>query len=81
MPALQKAREQAMQSSCLNNQKQLGTTLMFYANDYDDFFPPVGTTVNPLDNHWPLVLASPDWMRTTDGDGLSSDHLWGNVGV
>jgi prepilin-type processing-associated H-X9-DG protein/prepilin-type N-terminal cleavage/methylation domain-containing protein len=54
MPALQKAREQAMKAACMNNQKQLGITLMFYANDFDDFFPPVGEPANP----WPKVLAS-----------------------
>jgi prepilin-type processing-associated H-X9-DG protein len=34
MPALQKARERAITINCLNNQKQVYTTLMFYVSDH-----------------------------------------------
>ena len=40
LPALNRARESARQSSCLNSMKQYGTILNFYANDQKDFYPP-----------------------------------------
>ncbi len=36
LPALNKAREKAMLTNCINNQKQNGTGLMQYANDFND---------------------------------------------
>lgn len=39
LPALNKARDSARSTACLNNQKQLGTLLNMYANDFRDFFP------------------------------------------
>ncbi len=39
LPALSKAREKAKAISCTNNIKQTGTTLFFYANDYNDWLP------------------------------------------
>ena len=35
MPALERAREQAMRARCLSNQKQLGLAMQMYANDSD----------------------------------------------
>ena len=35
LPALNIARDKAIQIKCLNNEKQLGTTLNLYTNDYD----------------------------------------------
>ncbi len=40
LPALSQAREKAKAISCLNKLKQLGLTLNFYANDYDEFYAP-----------------------------------------
>ncbi len=40
LPALNRARESARQTSCLNNMKQYGTVLNFYANDQNDYYPP-----------------------------------------
>ena len=39
LPALGRARETAKSASCQNNLKQLGTAIVMYANDYDDFVP------------------------------------------
>ncbi|OGV32665.1 MAG: hypothetical protein A2020_09860 [Lentisphaerae bacterium GWF2_45_14] len=39
LPALKKARESAKQISCSNNLKQLGTSLIMYAGDYDAWSP------------------------------------------
>jgi prepilin-type N-terminal cleavage/methylation domain-containing protein/prepilin-type processing-associated H-X9-DG protein len=38
-PVFAQARDQAWQTTCLNNCKQLGTALQMYAQDYDEGFP------------------------------------------
>jgi len=40
LPALNKARDQARQTSCLSNMRQLGVIYQNYAQDQKDFFPP-----------------------------------------
>lgn len=39
MPALSKAKEKANQADCMNNIKQIGTTIMLYSNDFKGLFP------------------------------------------
>ncbi len=39
LPALNSAREKGRRTSCLNNQKQLATFFILYANDCDDMMP------------------------------------------
>lgn len=39
LPALGAAREKAKEILCLNNQKQLGTAFVMYADDYGGFWP------------------------------------------
>jgi len=38
-PVFSRAREQARQTACLSNAKQIGTALMMYAQDWDESFP------------------------------------------
>ena len=38
-PVFAQAREKARQVSCVSNQKQIGTALIMYAQDYDERFP------------------------------------------
>ncbi len=40
-PVFARAREKARQNSCLSNVKQLTLGIMMYANDYDEYMPPV----------------------------------------
>jgi prepilin-type processing-associated H-X9-DG protein/prepilin-type N-terminal cleavage/methylation domain-containing protein len=40
LPALNQARNKAKQISCGSNQKQIGTALMFYNSDFEDYCPP-----------------------------------------
>ena len=39
LPALNRAREKAISTSCMNGLKQLGMGLISYCGDYDDYFP------------------------------------------
>jgi len=39
LPALNKAREKAKTTLCINNQKQLSTILMMYACDFNEWLP------------------------------------------
>src|SRR5436309_4689812 len=38
-PVFAQARDKARMSSCLSNERQLGTALMMYVQDYDETFP------------------------------------------
>lgn len=51
LPALSKAREKARCISCVNNLKQLGTTMIMYADDNDDFYVPA-MMMNPGGGNW-----------------------------
>ena len=39
LPALSKAKSKALQTACMNNEKQLGIALIMYADDNSDLFP------------------------------------------
>lgn len=47
LPALNKAREKAKEASCLNNLKQMGSAVMFYATDYHDYMPAAQDNIYP----------------------------------
>jgi prepilin-type N-terminal cleavage/methylation domain-containing protein/prepilin-type processing-associated H-X9-DG protein len=47
-PVFAKAREKARQTQCLNNQKQLATGLLMYAQDHEDILPQY--------NEWPNAI-------------------------
>ncbi|MBS3763211.1 MAG: type II secretion system protein [Planctomycetes bacterium] len=61
MPALERARNIAMQTSCLNKEKQIGLALAMYHNDWNEYTPlPLyrDTSATPSQwNPWDLVLA------------------------
>jgi len=46
-PVFAQAREKARQAACLSNNKQLGLALLAYAQDYDETYPRVYTSVPP----------------------------------
>ena len=44
MPALAKARAKARSIACVNNLRQIGTAMIMYVNDNQDYFPPINGT-------------------------------------
>ena len=63
LPALKQAREKARQAECLNNLKQLGSTTVNYADDYNGILPLIhknGITTNCVTTEcgaWYVMLA------------------------
>ena len=51
LPALGRAKESAKRTSCLNNTRQLGLSLMLYAHDNNGLFPPRSDA-----RRWPTQL-------------------------
>ena len=50
LPALNNAREKGRGSSCINNEKQMGTAMLLYAQENDDFLPHAIDSVSGLDS-------------------------------
>ena len=61
LPALSKAREKARAISCVNNMKQIGTGLIMYCNDFDDWLPMADCGARPY------------WHETLVGELCASD--------
>ena len=55
-PVFSAAREKARQAVCLSNQKQLGTSVGLYLQDYDERLFVFGSKTTPSDSHTGLVL-------------------------
>jgi len=59
LPALAQAKEKARSVSCLNNLKQMGTALVLYAGDHNDFLVPAEYDLRngaPFQEGWPTIL-------------------------
>jgi len=80
LPALNKARDRAKQSSCLNNLKQIGGAINFYAKDYNDFIVPTnGRTEYDGSMHstpWSFLLST---NRASGGSKYGLGYLPGNA--
>lgn len=60
LPALQKARQNAAQTKCLGNAKQIGVSLLSYTSDNIEYFPPhyQSTGTGGINRYWPDFLLS-----------------------
>ena len=59
LPALSKAKEKGKQAVCQSQQKQMGTAIFLYADDYDGYLPGPcagGMYSTFVDNHMPKYL-------------------------
>jgi prepilin-type N-terminal cleavage/methylation domain-containing protein/prepilin-type processing-associated H-X9-DG protein len=48
-PVFAQAKEAANKTTCLSNQKQMGTAFLLYASDFDDYFPTPGGGTRLID--------------------------------
>ena len=64
MPALQKARDRARTTGCLNNLKQIGTACVMYRDSSDEYLPPVYD--QKTKEQW--------WMPLRNNDSLPKDY-------
>ena len=76
LPALNQARDKAQQISCLNNQKQIGTTLVFYTDDNGGFGPRYnfGTSLASPYVKWQDVLVPYLYSNVPVVDCAHLDH-------
>jgi prepilin-type N-terminal cleavage/methylation domain-containing protein len=92
-PVFAQAREKARAISCLNNQKQIGTGMMLYLQDYDECFPLAKFESNPGNFNVPFDIVVQPYIKmgqagtgSTDvGRGAAvwscpSDHFTGSRG-
>jgi prepilin-type N-terminal cleavage/methylation domain-containing protein/prepilin-type processing-associated H-X9-DG protein len=88
MPALQRAREQAMSVACQSNLRQIGYELEMYANNWRGWmFPPRLGANRPRDERWPVHVFNPpvwnppvmlcpaDFEPDEEHSYLLNDHL------
>lgn len=54
LPALSKAREKARAVTCMNNLKQIGTYMMLYLEENDDYYPVLVSESNT--QHWMMYF-------------------------
>ena len=74
LPALSKAKEKAKTTTCLNNNRQIGLAFQMYANDNNDFLPPLNTGVYPaVTTEWWFVIL--DQGKYLTGSSISN-NVW-----
>ena len=92
LPALNKARDKARNTACLNNLKQFGLAFVAYRGDFNDRMPPWISTIYPdymsaeksyhcpKDGNGPGTAAK-DWKAREDNEYHASYDRPGNTGV
>jgi prepilin-type N-terminal cleavage/methylation domain-containing protein/prepilin-type processing-associated H-X9-DG protein len=63
LPALNKAREKARSTACINNQKQLNIAMGNYADDADSY--PPNNVNTPANGNWPWLLKTNKYIHQT----------------
>jgi len=74
LPALAKAKEKAKTIQCSNNNRQIALALMMYANDNNDYLPPLNTGTWPAftTNWWFKILDNGNYIT---GSAISN-NVW-----
>jgi len=80
-PVFAQAREKTRQASCLSNEKQMGTAMMMYTQDYDEQFP----FLQYYDaNNQPIIWTSAIYPYVKNGQGNvvnGTTYYYGTGGV
>lgn len=63
LPALNKARDTAKKSTCLNNLKQIGSSLEMYRDDYEEYYPQPRLGINWGDIKWSKTLYNRGYVK------------------
>jgi prepilin-type N-terminal cleavage/methylation domain-containing protein/prepilin-type processing-associated H-X9-DG protein len=77
-PVFARAREAARRTACLNNQKQIATGVMMYAQDYDETMPLNGAGMGYNTGYWVCDYASspePSWIMGT-APYIKNRNVW-----
>jgi prepilin-type N-terminal cleavage/methylation domain-containing protein/prepilin-type processing-associated H-X9-DG protein len=80
-PVFATAKEKAKQTSCLSNNKQMGTSFQLYITDYDDRYPMAyGTMSNGTAWRWNFWHAVPHNWRADQGAAYAEEmkYHWSN---
>ncbi len=71
-PVFAKAREKARQTACLNNQKQIITALLMYAQDNSELLPSTDTVWGSLNMDRGVLICPTKGTKTPNGYGYSN---------
>ena len=71
-PVFAKAREKARQTSCLNNQKQIVTATLMYAQDHDEMVPNAG-------EFWGAIGLDKGVMKCATKTRLTNGYVFSNA--
>lgn len=71
LPALSKAKDKAKAIACTSNNKQIGLAMMMYANDNNDFLPPLNDRnfATHSTNWWFRILNQGNYITSSDQKG------------
>jgi prepilin-type N-terminal cleavage/methylation domain-containing protein/prepilin-type processing-associated H-X9-DG protein len=72
-PVFAKAREKARQTTCLNNQKQVITSLLLYAQDHDELLPDKATAWSELAMVKGATICPTKGTKTANGYGYNAN--------
>ncbi|HZT23458.1 MAG TPA: prepilin-type N-terminal cleavage/methylation domain-containing protein [Verrucomicrobiae bacterium] len=64
LPALARAKNQALRTGCMNNLRQIGILFQIYTDDHQDIFPPHRNSTLP-DGNSDATVSLHDWWGTT----------------
>ncbi|MBI3876715.1 MAG: type II secretion system protein [Verrucomicrobia bacterium] len=76
LPALARSKAKAVQSQCLNNQRQVSLSLQLYSADYDEKLPARNSVPNRTDIWWAYKLVSMSYAGITGTTGGPSDKVY-----
>ena len=78
LPALNRARETALQSNCLNNIRQLSTAMALYVDTENGFYPSAKNAAgnNDKTNYWAIGLLPYLGRENTGESRKNADMFW-----